>query len=162
MTMIKRATIALASLVFAATAFAGGHMATKDIVETAVDADDFNTLVAAVQAAGLVETLQGDGPFTVFAPNDAAFAKIPSATLNGLLEDPEALGAILGLHVVAGKVMAADVVGLSSAETITGETLTIEVMGGSVMVNGATVIATDIETSNGVIHVIDTVLIPPE
>lgn len=158
MNLIKRATITLASVVFAATAFAGAHMASKDIVETAVEADDFNTLVAAVQAAGLVETLQGDGPFTVFAPNDAAFAKIPSATLNSLLEDPEALGAILGLHVVAGKVMAEDVVGLSSAETITGETLTIEVMGGNVMVNGATVIATDIETSNGVIHVIDTVI----
>ncbi|WP_127556749.1 fasciclin domain-containing protein [Saccharospirillum alexandrii] len=158
MNLIKRATITLASVVFAATAFAGAHMASKDIVETAVEADDFNTLVAAVQAAGLVETLQGDGPFTVFAPNDAAFDKIPSATLNSLLEDPEALGAILGLHVVAGKVMAEDVVGLSSAETITGETLTIEVMGGNVMVNGATVIATDIETSNGVIHVIDTVI----
>lgn len=158
MNLIKRATITLASVVFAATAFAGAHMASKDIVETAVEADDFNTLVAAVQAAGLVETLQGDGPFTVFAPNDAAFDKIPSATLNSLLEDPEALGAILGLHVVAGKVMAEDVVGLSSAETITGETLTIEVMGGNVMVNGATVIATDIETSNGVIHLIDTVI----
>lgn len=158
MSLIKRASITLASLVFAATAFAGGHMPSKDIVETAVEADDFNTLVAAVQAAGLVETLQGDGPFTVFAPNDAAFDKIPSATLNSLLDDPEALGAILGLHVVAGKVMAEDVVGLSSAETITGETLTIEVMGGNVMVNGATVIATDIETSNGVIHVIDTVI----
>ncbi|MEP4547753.1 MAG: fasciclin domain-containing protein [Saccharospirillum sp.] len=158
MNLIKRATISLASVVFAATAFAGAHMASKDIVETAIESDDFNTLVAAVQAAGLVETLQGDGPFTVFAPNDAAFDKIPSATLNSLLEDPEALGAILGLHVVAGKVMAEDVVGLSSAETITGETLTIEVMGGKVMVNGATVIATDIETSNGVIHVIDTVI----
>lgn len=158
MNVIKRATITLASVVFSATAFAGAHMASKDIVETAIESDDFNTLVAAVQAAGLVETLQGDGPFTVFAPNDAAFDKIPSATLNSLLEDPEALGAILGLHVVAGKVMAEDVVGLSSAETITGETLTIEVMGGKVMVNGATVIATDIETSNGVIHVIDTVI----
>lgn len=158
MNVIKRATITLASVVFAATAFAGAHMASKDIVETAIESDDFNTLVAAVQAAGLVETLQGDGPFTVFAPNDAAFDKIPSATLNSLLEDPEALGAILGLHVVAGKVMAEDVVGLSSAETITGETLTIEVMGGNVMVNGAKVIATDIETSNGVIHVIDTVI----
>lgn len=158
MNLIKRATITLASVVFAATAFAGAHMASKDIVETAIESDDFNTLVAAVQAAGLVETLQGDGPFTVFAPNDAAFDKIPSATLNSLLEDPEALGAILGLHVVAGKVMAEDVVGLSSAETITGETLTIEVTGGKVMVNGATVIATDIETSNGVIHVIDTVI----
>jgi uncharacterized surface protein with fasciclin (FAS1) repeats len=156
--MIKRASITLASLVFAATAFAGAHMAKKDIVETAVEADDFNTLVAAVQAAGLVETLQGDGPFTVFAPNDAAFAKIPSSTLNGLLEDPEALGAILGMHVVAGKVMAADVVGMRSAETIMGDTLTIEVMGGNVMVNGAKVIATDIEASNGVIHVIDTVI----
>ncbi|MEX1215171.1 fasciclin domain-containing protein [Saccharospirillum sp.] len=159
MTLIKRASLTLASIIFAATAFADGHMASeKDIVETAVESDDFNTLVAAVQAAGLVETLQGDGPFTVFAPNDAAFDKIPSATLNSLLEDPAALGAILGLHVVAGKVMAADVVGMSSAETITGETLNISVMGGNVMINGATVIATDIETSNGVIHVIDTVI----
>ncbi|WP_037338811.1 fasciclin domain-containing protein [Saccharospirillum impatiens] len=158
MTLIKRASMTLASVLFAATAFAGAHVADKDIVETAIEADDFNTLVAAVQAAGLVETLQGDGPFTVFAPNDAAFAKIPSDTLNGLLEDPEALGAILGLHVVSGKVMAEDVVGMSSAQTITGETLNISVMGGNVMVNGATVIATDIETSNGVIHVIDTVI----
>lgn len=159
MTLIKRASLTLASLMFAATAIAGAHTGSgKDIVETAVESDDFNTLVAAVQAAGLVETLQGDGPFTVFAPNDAAFDKIPSSTLNGLLEDPEALGAILGLHVVAGKVMAEAVVGMSSAETITGETLNISVMGGNVMINGATVIATDIETSNGVIHVIDTVI----
>ncbi|MHA7880572.1 MAG: fasciclin domain-containing protein [Saccharospirillum sp.] len=156
--LMKKLGITLASVVLAGAVFAGGHMPSKDIVETAVEADDFNTLVTAVQAAGLVETLQGEGPFTVFAPNDAAFAKIPGDTLNALIADTDALTAVLGLHVVAGKVMAEDVVNLSSAETITGETLVIEIRAGNVFVNGSQVIATDIETSNGVIHVIDTVI----
>lgn len=158
MTLFKTLSLSLLSLVFAGATFAAGHMASKNIVETAVEADDFNTLVSAVQAADLAGTLQGEGPFTVFAPNDAAFAKIPQDTLNALIQDKEALTQVLGLHVVSGKVMASDVVNLSSAETITGARLTIEVMGGEVMVNGAKVIATDIEASNGVIHVIDTVI----
>lgn len=151
-------TASLLSLVLTAgsSAFAGGH--SMDIVDTAVGAGDFNTLVAAVQAADLVDTLKGDGPFTVFAPNDAAFAKIPEATLNSLIADKEALTGILGLHVVAGKVMAGDVTNMMMAETITGGELAFEVNSNGVFVNGAKVIATDIETSNGVIHVIDTVI----
>jgi len=131
----------------------------KNIVETAVEAGTFTTLVAAVQAAGLAETLSGPGPFTVFAPTDEAFAKLPEGTVESLLADPEALAGILTYHVVAGKVMAADVVTLTEAETVQGGVLTIDASNG-VMVNDATVTATDIETSNGVIHVIDTVLLP--
>jgi uncharacterized surface protein with fasciclin (FAS1) repeats len=139
-------------------AFADDHGMKKNIVETAIAADDFNTLVAAVQAAGLVDKLQEKGPFTVFAPNDAAFAKIPAETLNALIADPETLGSILGLHVIAGKNMAADVVSIDQATTITGKLLSFDVIDGAVYVNGSMVIATDIETSNGVIHVIDTVI----
>ncbi|MFT6431109.1 MAG: putative surface protein with fasciclin (FAS1) repeats [Halopseudomonas sp.] len=134
-------------------------MAKMDIVDTAVAAGSFNTLVAAVQAADLVETLKGEGPFTVFAPTDEAFAKIPAADLDALLADKEKLTAVLTYHVVAGKVMAADVVGMTSAETVQGSSLTIDATDG-VMVDSATVVKTDIETSNGVIHVIDTVLMP--
>lgn len=158
MTLMKKLSLSLMAVVVAGAVTAGGHKASKNIVETAVEANDFNTLVSAVQAADLVGTLQGDGPFTVFAPNDAAFAKIPQSTLNALIEDKEALTQVLGLHVVSGKVMASDVVTLASAETITGGMLDINVMGGDVMVNGAKVIATDIEASNGVIHIIDTVI----
>ncbi len=161
MTHMKSLTLSLFAVLLATVAWAGGHKADKTIVETAVEADDFTTLVSAVQAAGLVETLSGEGPFTVFAPSDAAFAKIPADTLNALIADKEALTAVLGLHVVPGKVMADDVVKLSRAETLSGETLDIAVMDGSVMVNGATVTATDIAASNGVIHVIDTVVLPP-
>jgi len=132
---------------------------TKNIVETAVEAGSFSTLVAAVQAAGLVETLSGPGPFTVFAPTDEAFAKLPEGTVASLLQDPEALASILTYHVVVGKVMAADVVNLSEAETVNGGKITIDTSNG-VMVNNANVISTDIDTSNGVIHVIDTVLLP--
>jgi uncharacterized surface protein with fasciclin (FAS1) repeats len=131
----------------------------KNIVETAIDAGSFSTLVAAVQAAGLVDTLSGPGPFTVFAPTDDAFAKLPEGTVESLLQDPEKLAAILTYHVVSGKVMASDVVGLSSAMTVQGGILTIDTTNG-VMVNDAMVTATDIEASNGVIHVIDTVLLP--
>ena len=133
-----------------------------DIVDTAVAAGSFDTLVAAVQAAGLVETLKGAGPFTVFAPTDEAFAKLPPGTLDDLLK-PESKGkltAILTYHVVAGKVMAADVVGLESATTVNGADLSIKVEGDSVMVDSATVVQTDIECSNGVIHVIDAVVLP--
>ena len=132
------------------------------IVERAIGAGSFNTLVAAVKAAGLVDTLSGPGPFTVFAPTDAAFAKLPRATLNALLANPAQLRAILTYHVVPGKVLAADVVGLSSATTVQGEAISIAVVGGKVVLNGnSTVTATDIPATNGVIHVIDTVILPP-
>ncbi len=131
-----------------------------DIVDTAVSAGSFNTLVAAVKAAGLVDTLKSPGPFTVFAPTDEAFAKLPAGTVDSLLKDPEKLKKILTYHVVAGKVMAADVVKLKSAKTVEGETARIMAKGGKVMVDGATVVKTDIECDNGVIHVIDTVIMP--
>lgn len=129
------------------------------IVETAVAAGNFTTLVAAVQAAGLVDTLNGDGPFTVFAPDDAAFAKLPEGTVESLLNDIPHLTKILTYHVVPGAVHAADVAGLSSAKTVEGSELTFDTSDG-VKVNGATVVQADINASNGVIHVIDTVLIP--
>ncbi|PKM30022.1 MAG: fasciclin [Gammaproteobacteria bacterium HGW-Gammaproteobacteria-11] len=133
--------------------------APADIVDTAIAAGSFSTLVTAVQAAGLVDTLKGEGPFTVFAPTDEAFAKIPQADLEALLADKEKLTAVLTYHVVAGKVMAADVVNLTSAETVQGSALTIDTTDG-VKVDAANVTATDIEASNGVIHVIDMVLMP--
>jgi transforming growth factor-beta-induced protein len=137
--------------------------ATKDIVDTAVGAGDFKTLVAAVTAAGLVDTLKGDGPFTVFAPTDAAFAKLPAGTVESLLkpENKKQLTDILTYHVVAGKVLAADVVKLTSAKTVQGEEVKITVKDGKVMVNDANVVATDVMASNGVIHVIDSVIMPP-
>ncbi|QOY89726.1 fasciclin domain-containing protein [Paludibaculum fermentans] len=131
-----------------------------DIVDTAVSAGSFKTLVAAVKAAGLVETLKSPGPFTVFAPTDEAFAKLPAGTVEGLLKDPEKLKKILTYHVVAGKVMAADVVKLKSAKTVEGENVKITVAGSKVMVNQANVVKTDIACDNGVIHVIDTVIMP--
>jgi uncharacterized surface protein with fasciclin (FAS1) repeats len=135
----------------------------KDIVDTAAGADDFKTLVAAVTAAGLVETLKGDGPFTVFAPTDEAFAKLPAGTLDELLkpENKDKLAAILTYHVVPGKVLAADVVKLESAKTVQGGEVAIAVEGQAVKVAGANVTATDIGCTNGVIHVIDTVILPP-
>lgn len=134
----------------------------KDIVETALSADQFSSLCTAVKAAGLVETLQGEGPFTVFAPNDEAFSKIEAETIEALLnpENKDKLTAILTYHVVPGKVMAADVIEMSEAETVNGQPLNICVEGDFVMVNDAKVIKTDIECSNGVIHVIDSVVIP--
>jgi uncharacterized surface protein with fasciclin (FAS1) repeats len=141
-----------------------GHAADKDIVDTAVEAGQFTTLAAALEAAGLVETLKGDGPFTVFAPTDEAFARLPDGTVETLLmpENRDQLTAILTYHVVPGSVMAADVVTLDEAETVNGEMLTISTSGDSVMVNDATVTATDIVASNGVIHVVDSVILPPE
>jgi len=132
----------------------------KDIVETAMADDRFETLVSAVTAAGLVATLKGAGPFTVFAPTDDAFSKLPAGTVASLLNNIPALKDILLYHVVSGKVMAEDVVKLTSATTVLGKPVTISVVGSTVKVNGATVIITDIECSNGVIHVIDTVLLP--
>ncbi len=138
--------------------------AEKDIVDTAVAAG-FKTLVAAVKAADLVETLKGDGPFTVFAPTDEAFAKLPKGTVEELLkpENKDKLKAILTYHVIPGKVMAADVVRIDGkkVQTVQGSPVAINVDGGTVMVGKATVTKTDIQTSNGVIHVIDTVLLPP-
>ena len=131
----------------------------SNIVETAIAAGSFNTLVAAVQAAGLAETLSGPGPFTVFAPTDDAFAKLPAGTVESLLGDKEKLASILTYHVVAGKVMAADVAGLTSATTVQGGTLKIDTSNG-VKVNDANVVTADVEADNGVIHVIDTVLLP--
>jgi uncharacterized surface protein with fasciclin (FAS1) repeats len=132
-----------------------------DIVDTAV-AGKFNTLVAAVKAAGLVDTLKGEGPFTVFAPTDEAFAKLPAGTLESLLkpENKARLQSILTYHVVPGKVMSRDVVKLDSARTVQGSSVAIKTHDGKVMVNGARVIKADVETSNGVIHVIDTVILP--
>jgi uncharacterized surface protein with fasciclin (FAS1) repeats len=134
----------------------------KDIVDTAVAAGQFKTLAAALKAAGLIETLKGAGPFTVFAPTDEAFAKLPKGTVEELLkpENKAKLTAILTYHVVAGKVMAADVVKVKDAKTVQGGSVKVNAMGGKVMIDNATVVKTDIAASNGVIHVIDTVLMP--
>jgi uncharacterized surface protein with fasciclin (FAS1) repeats len=132
---------------------------TADIVDTAVAAGQFKTLAKALQAAGLIDTLKGAGPFTVFAPTDAAFAKLPAGTLDALLKDKAKLAKILTYHVVAGKVTAADVTKLTSAKTVEGQSLAIDTSMG-VKVGGAKVTKADIMASNGVIHVIDTVLIP--
>ena len=136
-----------------------GTSAENNIVEVAVAAGSFTTLATALEAAGLVETLQGDGPFTVFAPTDEAFAKLPAGALDDLLANPEKLKAVLLLHVVDGKVTAADVSGLSEATALSGGTLAIDTSDG-VKVGGATVTQADVMASNGVIHIIDTVLLP--
>jgi uncharacterized surface protein with fasciclin (FAS1) repeats len=133
---------------------------TEDIVDIAVDDDRFETLVTALEAAGLDETLRGDGPFTVFAPTDDAFADLPAGTVEALLEDIPALTDILLYHVVSGEVMAAEVVSLDSVTTVQGQDVSIQVEDGNVYVSDALVIDTDIEASNGVIHVIDAVLTP--
>jgi uncharacterized surface protein with fasciclin (FAS1) repeats len=153
------------SLALAAVALATGvavNAQNKDIVTTAVEAGQFKTLAAALTAAGLVDTLKGAGPFTVFAPTDAAFAKLPAGTVENLLkpENRDKLTAILTYHVVPGRVMAADVVKLTSAKTVQGSSLRISAANGTVKVNDSTVTATDIAASNGVIHVIDTVVLP--
>jgi uncharacterized surface protein with fasciclin (FAS1) repeats len=130
-----------------------------NIVETAIAAGTFNTLVAALKAAELVETLSGPGPFTVLAPTDEAFAKLPAGTVEGLLKDIPKLKAVLTYHVLAGKFMAADVIKLAAAKTVNGQSVTIATING-VKVDGANVVKTDIETDNGVIHVIDSVILP--
>lgn len=159
------ALVAGAALVAFNPASAGHHgdkHMKKDIVDTAVAAGDFKTLAAALQAAGLVDTLKGDGPFTVFAPTDAAFAKLPDGTVEDLLkpENKDKLTAILTYHVVSGKVTSDQVVNLSSATTVNGQDVSIEVMDGAVHIDNATVATADIEASNGVIHVIDEVILP--
>jgi uncharacterized surface protein with fasciclin (FAS1) repeats len=158
--MFRRTYLALTAAALIATpAFADTH--SKDIVDTAVEAGSFTTLVAAVEAAGLVDTLKGEGPFTVFAPTDEAFAALPDGTVENLLlpENKDQLLAILTYHVVPGKVMSTDLTNDMAATTVQGGDLTIMTEGG-VTVNGANVTTADIETSNGVIHVIDTVIIP--
>ncbi|HKK98149.1 MAG TPA: fasciclin domain-containing protein [Marivita sp.] len=161
--MFRKTAFALtaAASMMATTAFAGGH--SKDIVDTAVEAGTFETLVAAVQAADLVETLKSEGPFTVFAPTDEAFAALPEGTVDTLLmpENKDQLVSILTYHVVPGKVMSTDLTDDMEATTVQGADITIDLDDG-VMVENATVTTADIETSNGVIHVIDTVILPPE
>lgn len=151
----------LLSLVTAG-AIGAAPLAAQDIVDIAAANDDFSTLVAAVQAAGLVDVLKGDGPFTVFAPTNDAFAKLPAGTVENLLkpENKDQLIAILTYHVVPGRVLAAQVVGLSEARTVQGQSVKIATSMGNVKVDNAKVVATDIEASNGVIHVIDTVILP--
>ena len=157
--MKKHLSVIACTLMLAASGFAGSA---GDIVDTAAGAGQFNTLVAAVKAAGLVETLKGSGPFTVFAPTDEAFAKLPAGTVENLLkpENKDKLVSILTYHVVPGKVMAADVVKLSSAKTVQGQNVRIRANSTGVMVDGAKVVKADVETSNGVIHVIDSVILP--
>jgi uncharacterized surface protein with fasciclin (FAS1) repeats len=152
----------LAMLGLAAMAPTAVRAQGKDIVDTAVGAGQFTTLAAALKAAGLVATLKGPGPFTVFAPTDAAFAKLPKGTVEELLkpENKAKLTAILTYHVVPGKVTASDVTKLSSAKTVQGAALKVSANGGSVMIDGAQVTKADVAASNGVIHVIDTVLMP--
>ena len=133
----------------------------QDIVETAVAAGQFTTLAKALGEAGLVETLKGTGPFTVFAPTDAAFAKLPAGTVEALLADKAKLRAVLLYHVVPGKVMAADVAKVTSAKTVGGQSVKVMVHSGAPMINNANVVKADVTASNGVIHVIDTVLLPP-
>lgn len=151
------------ALVSAALAFAALPAKAKDIVDTAVGAGQFSTLVAAVKAAGLVDTLKGDGPFTVFAPTDAAFAKLPAGTVETLLkpENKEKLVAILTYHVIPGKVMSSDIAGKKmDVKTVEGADIKVDATNG-VMINQASVVTADVAASNGVIHVIDQVIMPP-
>ena len=159
-TFAASAAAALLAVSVAAPARAERHQG-KDIVDTAVAAGSFNTLATALKAAGLVETLKGKGPFTVFAPTDEAFKKLPAGTLEKLLADKAQLTKVLTYHVVAGKVMAADVVKLTEAKTVEGSSVKISVKDGKVKVDGANVVKTDVGASNGVIHVIDAVILPP-
>lgn len=165
MKMIKTTILTLMSLtLITGMAVAGNYKSDKkDIVDTAVAAGSFNTLATALQAAGLIDTLKGDGPFTVFAPTDEAFTKLPEGTVENLLkpENKDKLTAILTYHVVSGKVYAKQVVDLDSATTVEGSDISIVVKDGNVILNGnSTVTKTDIKTSNGIIHVIDQVLMP--
>ncbi len=159
---LRFALATLATIPAVASAQGSSAAPTQNIVQVAVASGKFNTLVAAVKAAGLAETLQGPGPFTVFAPTDAAFAKLPAGTLDALLADKAKLASILTYHVLSGAVMAADVIKAGAVQpvTVNGQTLDIVVGGGKVYVSGAQVITADIRASNGVIHVIDAVLLP--
>ncbi len=159
-TRISGALVAIVSIL--AFGMANSQHHEKNIVDVAVEAGSFGTLAAALEAAGLVETLQGEGPFTVFAPTDDAFAKLPEGTVESLLmpENKDQLTAILTYHVVAGSVMAEQVVSLDEAQTVNGQSVSISVDGATVMVDDANVVSTDIMASNGVIHVIDSVILP--
>lgn len=156
------AALAMAALLTSPLAAGHHEQHGKDIVDTAVSAGSFQTLVSAVQAAGLVDALKGDGPLTVFAPTDEAFSKLPEGTLDSLLqpENREKLTAILTYHVVPGRVMVGDVSSLTSGDTLQGDPLSFEVKDGKVFVNGVQVVQADVAASNGVIHVIDQVLLP--
>ncbi|CDT38989.1 MULTISPECIES: fasciclin domain-containing protein [Vibrio] len=160
--VIKTMSVLVATLLFTAFAHADHHGMKKDIVDVAAENGSFNTLVAAVKAAGLVETLKGDGPFTVFAPTDEAFAALPEGTVDMLLkpENKDKLIAVLTYHVVPGKIMASEVMKLDSAVTVQGEAVMVGMDHGSVMINKAEVVMADVEASNGVIHVINGVLLP--
>ena len=160
----KLATLAVVATAIASIASAPARATGTDVVDTAVATGQFKTLAAALDGAGLVSILKGPGPFTVFAPTDAAFAKLPAGTVDDLLkpENKARLAAILTYHVVPGRVTAAEVARLEEAETVNGETVDVRADGGSVMVNDAKVTAADVTASNGVIHVIDTVILPPD
>ena len=159
---MKKLAVLAAILLVAAVSFAADKGGSRDIADTAVSAGKFNTLAKALQTAGLVDTLKGKGPFTVFAPTDAAFAKLPAGALDDLLkpENKEKLTKVLTYHVVAGMVMAKDVMKMQSAKTLNGEDVKISTKGGKVYVNDAHVVQPDVKASNGVIHVVDTVLMP--
>ena len=158
----KTLSVLVATLLFTAFAHTNPHEMKKDIVDVAAENGSFTTLVPAVKAAGLVDTLKGDGPFTVFAPTDEAFAALPEGTVEMLLkpENKDKLVAILTYHVVPGKIMAAEVMKLSSAETVQGEAVMVAIDDGNVMINKAKVVIPDVKASDGVIHVIDAVLLP--
>ncbi len=161
---MRKTLTVLALTALIALPVAANSYAEKDIVETAAEAGSFTTLVAAVQAAGLAEALKGDGPFTVFAPTDEAFAKLPEGTVESLLqpENLDRLQAILKYHVIGAQVMAASVTDGLEADTLNGESLSFSITENGASVSGAKIVATDVAASNGVIHVIDTVLIPSE
>jgi uncharacterized surface protein with fasciclin (FAS1) repeats len=158
----KTLVVTILLVFLSSTALIASSHTKMDIVDTAVKAGSFNTLVAAVQAAGLAETLKGEGPFTVFAPTDDAFAKLPAGTLDDLLkpENKDKLAAILTYHVVSGKVMAKDVMTMKEAKTVNGQSVMVSMEADTVMIDNAKVVNADIECSNGVIHVIDTVILP--
>jgi uncharacterized surface protein with fasciclin (FAS1) repeats len=160
--MLRSLTFALGAGLLVAPASVGAQMADKDIVTVAVEAGSFTTLATALEAAGLVETLQGEGPFTVFAPTDEAFAKLPAGTVEALLQDKQKLTRILTYHVVQGAVTSDEVVKLTQANTVAGLPAPIRVKDGQVWVGGAKVTTVDIRASNGVIHVIDSVMLPAE
>jgi uncharacterized surface protein with fasciclin (FAS1) repeats len=162
--MMKTLTLGIAVTMLMLSASTQAQQNDKDIVETAMAAGSFKTLAKALQAADLVDTLKGQGPFTVFAPTDDAFAKLPAATLNDLLkpENKKKLQRILTYHVVDGRVTSSDVVKLNTAKAVSGDTIDIKASGGTVMVDGARVVKTDVQASNGIIHVIDTVIMPED
>jgi uncharacterized surface protein with fasciclin (FAS1) repeats len=162
--MLRTFMLGIAAGVLTVSAAAQAQHANKDIVDTAVAAGSFKTLAKALQAADLVDTLKGKGPYTVFAPTDEAFGKLPAETLNDLLkpENKQKLQRVLTYHVVPGRVTAADVVKLRTAKAVSGDTIDIKANGGTVMVDSARVVKTDVQASNGVIHVIDSVILPDD